>query len=143
VDDFWQNLTTFDAGIKPLPASPVLLRLPTIIPTPTPIPTPMPILSKNTIRVFVYLGLEGKEFPNDIQWVDGANVEVRFSDGSINTQKTVNGQATFEMSNHEVGSEVTISLPGLYRSFTTRLTEQGEILVPFRLKQPVLPTALP
>jgi len=143
VDDFWQNLTSFDAYIQPHTAPPALLRLPTIIPTQTPIPTPLPKLSKNTIRVFVYLGLEGKEFPNDIQWVNGASVQVRVSDGSIYSKSTVDGQATFDMSNHKVGSEVTISLPSLYRSFTTQLTEQGEILVPFRLKQPILPTALP
>ena len=77
VDDFWQNLTTFDAYVKPQSAAPAVLRLPTIIPTKTPVPTPLPQLSKNTIRVFVYLGLEGKEFPNDIQWVNGASVEVR------------------------------------------------------------------
>lgn len=143
VDDFWQNLTTFDANVKPQPAPPATLRLPTIMPTATLIPTPTPWLSKNTIRVFVYLGIEGKSFPNDIQWVDGVTVEVRVSDGSVYTDTTQNGQATFDMSNHKVGEEVTVNLPSLYRSFTTRLTEQGEILVPFRLQQPVLPTALP
>ncbi len=143
VDDFWQNLTTFDANVKPQTASPAVLRQPTFIPTKTPVPTPMPKLSKNTIRVFVYLGLEGKEFPNDIQWVDGVTIQVKVENGSVSTQTAINGQATFDMSAFPVGSEVIVSLPSLYRSFTTRLTEQGEILVPFRLKQPVLPTALP
>ncbi len=143
VDDFWQNLTTFDSNIKSQPSAPALLRLPTIIPTQTPVPSPTPVLSNNTIRVFVYFGLEGKDFPNDIQWVNGVTVQVRTEDGAVYTKTLVDGQATFDMSNHIVGTEVTVSLPSLYRSFSTRLTEQGEILVPFRLKQPVLPTALP
>jgi hypothetical protein len=143
VDDFWQNLTTFDANVKPQSATPALLRLPTIIPTQTPVPSPTPQLSTNTIRVFVYFGIEGKDFPNDIQWVNGVTVQVRMADGTTVTKTTVDGQATFDISNQVVGSAVTISLPSLYLSFTTYLTEQGEILVPFRLKQPVLPTALP
>ena len=143
VDDFWANLVDFDNHLQVAPVGSRPLQGPTFIPTRTPIPTPTPILSQNTIRVFVYVEIAGKQFPNDMAWADGVPVQVTTSDGSVVTKNVVNGQVTFDMSTYPVGTEVTISLPGLYRSFTTRLTEQGEILVPFRLTQPELPPVLP
>jgi hypothetical protein len=143
VDDFWANLVDFDNHVQLASVSNRPLQGPTFVPTRTPIPTATPVLSRNTIRVFVYVEIAGKQFPNDMAWADGVPVQVITQDGTVMEKKVVNGQVTFDMSAFPVGTEVTISLPGLYRSFATRLTDQGEILVPFRLKQPELPPVLP
>ena len=143
VDDFWANLTSFDSNLKSSTAGQHPAVLPTFLPTKTPIPTAVPVYSKIIIRVFVYVEVPGKAFPNDIQMSEGVPVQVNLPDGTKIVKNTINGQATFDLSTYPVGSEVSLSLPGLYRSFTTKLTEAGEIMVPFRLQQPVLPPSLP
>ena len=100
-------------------------------------------MSKNTIHVFVYVDVPGQPFPNDIVLAEGVVVQVSVPGGTVYSKTVKVDRRSFDMSFHPVGTEVTISLPGLYRSYTTRLTDQGEIMVPFRLKQAVLPPALP
>ncbi len=114
-----------------------------MVPTRTPIPAPTAVLSSNTIRVFVYLSFPDKPFPDNVQWLDGVLVKVDLSDGATFSQTVTNGEVVFDVSGHPVGTTATVSLPGLYRSYTTRLTQQGEIFVPFRLVQPALPATLP
>jgi hypothetical protein len=41
------------------------------------------------------------------------------------------------------GISVTVSLPGLYRSQTFDLPEQGEVTITFMFEQPPLPTTIP
>ena len=143
VDDFWTSLTTFESNLMPVAQIQRTPVAPTYLPTRTPIPTPIPVLSKNLIRVFVYIEVAGKAFPDDIRMAEDVIVLVSVPDGSRSYKTVTNGQAIFDMSIYPVGTEVTVSLPGLFRSYTTRLTNEGEILVPFRLKQPVLPPSLP
>jgi len=143
VNDFWSNLLSLDQYISPPPVALKAASQPTFAPTRTPVPTAVPVFSKNVIRVFVYLDVAGKEYPNDIELISGVPVQVRVPDGSIYLKTVTDGQVTFDMSSHPIGTEVTISLPGFYRSYIARLTEQGEIMVPFRLSQPVLPPSLP
>jgi uncharacterized protein YcfJ len=90
----------------------------------------------------VYLDT-GLPYPNDIEMTNGAVVQVSTSDGSTYTKTVTDGQVVFDMSANAVGTDVLIQIQGLYRSYTLRLTEQGEIMVPFRLKQPLLPPVLP
>ena len=58
-------------------------------------------------------------------------------------QRTVNGITVFDMTGYPPGLGITVSLPGLYRSESLTLPEQGEVLVTFMFEQPVLPTSLP
>ena len=78
VDDFWANLVDFDNHLQVAPVANRPLQGPTFIPTRTPIPTATPVLSQNTIRVFVYVEIAGKQFPNDIAWADGVPVQVSY-----------------------------------------------------------------
>jgi hypothetical protein len=143
VEDFWTNLQDFDNHVQIASVTNRPLQEPIYLPTRTPVPTATPVLSKNSIRIFVYVEIAGKQFPNDLAWADGVQVQIVVRNGKTLTKTVENGQVLFDMSQYPVGAEVSISLPGLYRTFTTRLTEQGEILVPFRLKQPELPAVLP
>ena len=143
VDDVWSNIVNFDKYVIPVVNVNQPIHMPTFVPKPTAMPMPTPILSHNTIRVFVYLIFELKPFPENADWVDGVPVEIKLPDGNTIYQIIKNGQTVFDMSQYPVGSLVTINLPTLYRSQSIQLTDQGEILVTFRLMQPQLPLTLP
>ena len=81
--------------------------------------------------------------PEDGEWIDSMSVLITTSTNEQITQRTQNGIAIFDMTGYPPGIEINVSLPGLYRSETFVLPEQGEVFVTFAFEQPALPTSLP
>jgi hypothetical protein len=117
--------------------------IPTIIPTRTAFASPTPYVSSATVRVQVFMDRNGDKAPEDGEWIDAMSVLLTTSGGDQITQRTQNGVTVFDMSGYTPGIDVTVSLPGLYRSQTFELPQQGEVLVTFMFEQPVLPTRIP
>jgi hypothetical protein len=81
--------------------------------------------------------------PDPGEEIDAMTVEVNTSDNKQLTQRTENGFAMFDMSGYTPGVRVEVSLPGLYRSESFTLPEQGDLSVVFKFDMPALPTNLP
>ena len=85
----------------------------------------------------------GNGAPDDGEWIDAMTVLLTTSSNEQITQRTQNGIAVFDMSGFTPGIGINVSLPGLYRSESLVLPEQGEVTVTFIFEQPALPTSLP
>jgi hypothetical protein len=141
VDGVWGNLLQFEnyrytgAGQEITQVEPVFAA------TPTPFPTRIP----STAQVFVQVFLDGNRngIAESSEWMDGVTVLVQAEDGTESTGTTINGQVTLELANFPIGSEVIVSLPGLYRSETIIVPGQGILPVVFIFDQPTLPTVIP
>jgi hypothetical protein len=93
--------------------------------------------------VQVYLDRNGNGSPDADEWIDAMTVLVTTSGNVQLTQRTQNGIALFDMSAFAPGTTVTVSLPGLYRSESLLLPEEGEVVILFKFDLPALPTNLP
>ena len=142
-DGFMGNLLAFDLYLFQVSQSDTSLAAPTFVPTRTPIPTPTVFISTAQIRVQVFMDRNNNGTPEEGEWIDGMTVLVTTSTNQQITQRTQNGIAIFDMTGYPPGIDLTVSLPGLYRSESSILPEQGEVLVTFRFEQPALPTLLP
>lgn len=143
VDGFINNLDAFDLYLYRPTDLGFVSAVPTYVPTRTPIPTPTEFASRARIMVQVYLDRNGNGSPDVDEWIDAMTVVVSTSDNRQLTERTLNGIALFDMSAFAPGLTVTVSLPGLYRSETFLLPEQGEVVVIFKFELPALPTNLP
>jgi hypothetical protein len=142
-DGFINSLDTFDLYLYQPADLGFANAVPTYVPTRTPIPTPTIFASKASIMVQVYVDQNGNGSPDVDEWIDAMTVLVTTSDNNQLTQRTHNGIAIFDMSGFAPGINVTVSLPGLYRSESFSLPEQGEVVIMFRFELPALPTNLP
>ena len=141
VNGVWGNLLNFDlyryspAELESLQVSPEFGA------TPTPIPTAIPSTAQVVVRVF----LDGNQngIAEESEWMDDVTVLVQGENRTELTGSTVNGQAVFELAQFPIGSEVVVSLPGLYRSETIAVPEHGTLPVVFIFNQPALPTVIP
>jgi hypothetical protein len=85
----------------------------------------------------------GNQSPDEGEWIDAMTVQLTTSTNAQLRQRTVNGVTVFDMTGFTPGIGIEVSLPGLYRSQTFVLPEEGERLVIFMFEQPALPTSLP
>jgi hypothetical protein len=85
----------------------------------------------------------GNQSPDEGEWIDAMSVLLTTSSNDQITQRTQNGITVFDMTGYTPGLGINVSLPGLYRSESFVLPEQGETVVTFMFEQPVLPTNLP
>jgi hypothetical protein len=143
VNGFMNNLFAFDFYLLDATDPNVIIGAPTIIPTRTAVPSPTAFVSTATIRVQVFMDRNGNGSPDEGEWIDAMTVQVDTSTNERITQRTQNGIAVFDMSGYTPGIVITVSLPGLYRSETFELPQQGEVTVTFMFEQPPLPTILP
>jgi hypothetical protein len=143
VDGFINNLNAFDFYLYQPSEPSIAGAVPTYIPTRTPIPTPTEFASRARIMVQVYLDRNGNGSPDADEWIDAMTVLVTTSGNVQLTQRTQNGIALFDMSAFAPGTTVTVSLPGLYRSESLLLPEEGEVVILFKFDLPALPTNLP
>jgi len=116
---------------------------PTLTPTLTPVPTPTVFISTAQVRVQVFMDRNGNSFPDADEWIDSMSVLLSTSTNQQITQRTDNGVTIFDMTGFTPGINITVSLPGLLRSESFVLPEQGEVSVTFMFEQPALPTVLP
>ena len=142
-DGFMSNLFSFDLYLFQFSDTDVSLAAPTFVPTRTPIPTPTVFISTAQIRVQVFMDRNNNGTPEDGEWIDGMTVLLTTSTNEQITQRTQNGIAIFDMTGFRPGINITVSLPGLYRSESFVLPEVGEVSVTFVFEQPALPTVLP
>lgn len=143
VDAFINNLSTFDLYLYQPADIAFAGAVPTYVPTRTPFPTPTTFMSMARIMVQVYVDRNANGSPDADEWVDAMSVLVTTSSNVQLTQRTQNGIALFDMSMFAPGTAVTVSLPGLYRSESLLLPEEGEVVVMFGFELPTLPTNLP
>jgi len=142
VNGFMETLFAFDFYRYQLNDVDVAVE-PTIVPTRTPVPTPTVFISSATVRVQVFMDRNGNQSPDDGEWIDSMSVLLTTSSNDQITQRTENGITVFDMSGFTPGLGINVSLPGLYRSESFVLPEQGEVVITFMFEQPVLPTNLP
>jgi len=143
VDGFMGNLFSFDLYLYEPSDADILLSQATFVPTQTLVPTPTVFISSAQVRVQVFMDRNGNNTPEEGEWIDAMTVLLTTSANDQITQRTQNGIAVFDMSGFTPGIRVTVSLPGLYRSESFELPEQGEVNVTFMFVQPPLPTVLP
>ena len=143
VDGFMSTLFSFDLYLYEPSDADILITQATIVSTRTPVPTPTVFISSAQVRVQVFMDRNGNNTPEEGEWIDSMTVLLTTSTNQQITQRTQNGIAIFDMSGYTPGIGVTVSLPGLYRSESFALPEQGEVTVTFMFEQPPLPTVLP
>lgn len=142
-DGFIGNLLSFDLYRYQISDTNIVLAGPTIVPTRTPVPTPTVFISSARVKVQVFMDRNGNASPDAGEWIDAMTVLLTTSTNQQITQRTQNGITIFDMSGYTPGINITVSLPGLYRSESLVLPEQGEVTVTFMFEQPALPTVLP
>jgi hypothetical protein len=143
VDGFMNNLFAFDLYLYQINETNTPLGEPTFVPTRTPVPTPTVFISNARVRVQVFMDRNNNGLPDDGEWIDAMTVLLTTSSNEQITQRTQNGIAIFDMTGYTPGIGITVSLPGLYRSESFVLPQQGEVSVTFRFEQPALPTLIP
>jgi len=137
------TLFAFDQYLYRSVDADVAVPAPTIVPTRTPVPTPTVYISSAKVRVQVFMDRNGNQLPDSGEWIDAMTVLLTTSTNDQIEQRTQNGIALFDMSGYTPGIGINVSLPGLYRSESLVLPEQGEVTVTFMFEQPALPTSLP
>lgn len=140
---FMGNLFSFDLYLFQFSEADTEIAAPTFVPTRTPIPTPTVFISTAQIRVQVFMDRNNNGTPEDGEWIDGMTVLLTTSTNEQATQRTQNGLTVFDMTGFTPGINITVSLPGLYRSESFVLPNEGEVAVTFVFEQPALPTLLP
>jgi hypothetical protein len=143
VDGFMETLKAFDFYRYQTTDADVVVPVSTIVPTRTAAPTSTPYISTAHVKVQVFMDRNGNQSPDEGEWIDAMSVLLTTSNNDQITQRTVNGITVFDMTGYTPGIGINISLPGLYRSESFVLPEQGEKVVTFMFEQPVLPTKLP
>ena len=143
VNGVMDNLFAFDFYLYQAVDASKVLTEPTIVPTRTPIATPTVFISSAIVNVQAYVDRNGNDMPDSDEWIDGMSVLLTTSSDDEITTRTRNGVAIFDMTGYRPGLEITVSLPGLYRSEQFVLPQTGEVLISFKFDQPALPTSLP
>ncbi|HKJ39107.1 MAG TPA: hypothetical protein VJ972_10045 [Anaerolineales bacterium] len=143
VNGVFDNLFAFDNYLYQAEDADRNLAEPTIVPTRTPVSTPTAFISSVVVKVQVYMDRNGNGVPDNDEWIDNMSVLLTTSDDDEISRRTENGVVIFDMTGYRPGLNITISLPGLYRSERFVLPETGEVPITFKFDQPVLPTILP
>ena len=142
VNGVMDNLFAFDFYLYQAVDKDRNLTESTIVATRTPVPTPTAYVSSAVVKVQAYTDINGNGVPDESEWINGMSVELMVSSDTL-SKRTENGVALFDMSGYRPGLDVTIQLPGLYRTEYVVLPETGEVVVTFKFDQPTLPTQLP
>jgi hypothetical protein len=142
VDGLWGNLLRFDTyRYSRVDQNIVEQVAPIFAPTPTPYATPAPSTAQVMVQVFLDRNQNG--IAEESELMNGVSVLLQGENQVELGGRTVNGRVTFELAEFPVGSDVRVSLPGLYRGETITVPEQGILPVVFIFNQPTLPTVIP
>jgi len=142
VNGVMDNLFAFDFYLYQAVDKDRNLTESSVVATRTPVPTPTAYVSSAVVKVQAYTDINGNGVPDEPEWIDGMSVELMVSSDTL-SKRTENGVALFDLSGYRPGLDVTIQLPGLYRTEYVVLPETGEVVVTFKFDQPTLPTKLP
>ena len=141
VDGVWGNLLSFDLYRYTTTEQDVVQVDPIFAATRTPYPTPVQSTARILVQVFLDSNQNG--IAEASEWMNDVPVLLESEDGMELRGSTVDGRTDFELADFPIDSDVTVSLPGLYRSETITIPAQGEIPVVFIFTPPTLPTAIP
>ena len=140
-DGIWDNLLSFDS-YRHIPTDYEIAQVtPEFGSTRTPFPTPVSSTAQVNVQVFLDVNQNGIAEHSEL--MDGVPILLQAKSGIEVTGSTVDGHAAFTLSRFPIGSEVVVSLPGLYRSETIIVPEQGILPLTFMFTQPALPTVIP
>jgi hypothetical protein len=141
VDGVWGNLLSFDLYRYTTTDQDIVQVDPVFAATRTPFPTAV----QSTARILVQIFLDSNQngIAEASEWMNNVPVLLEAEDGMELRGSTVDGRTEFGLADFPIGSDVTVSLPGLYRSETITVPAQGEIPVIFIFTPPTLPTAIP
>jgi len=141
VDGVWGNLLQFDQ-FRHVPSGREFSQVtPVFAATRTPFPTA--VLSTAEVVVQTFLDSNQNGIADESEELDNITVMLQSVDGTEVSGNTVNGQVTLPLAEFRIGSEVTVTLPGYYRSETIVVPVQGIVPVRFIFSQPALPTVIP
>jgi len=143
VDGFIGNLNSFDFYLYQPSEGAFLYTAPTFVPTRTPIPTPTVFASNAQVIVHVFVDRNANGSRDADEGINAMTVLLTTSTNEQVSMRTQNGTAIFDMSAFTPGIGITVSLPGLYRSESLLLPEQGVVTITFMFDLPALPTNLP
>ena len=143
VDSFWANLLLFDTYVVSGGGLPVGGVTPITPPTRTPPPTNTPVISSAKVVVTVFIDANGDGTPEPGEGLNNIPVQLKFPDGKVLSATTQQGVASFDMSGTVAGTQITASLPNLYRSYQFFLPESGTVPILFSFAQPTLPGKSP
>lgn len=141
VDGVWGNLLNFELYRYTPVGQEISQVAPAFSPTRTPFPTPVGSTAQVEVQAFLDSNQNG--IPEDAERLNDITVLLQSVAGTEVTGTIVNGQATLELKDFPIGSEVTVSLPEYFRSETIVVPAQGVVPVTFIFIQPTLPTAIP
>ena len=141
VNGVWGNLLSFELHRYTPVEHEAVQVVPEFGPTRTPFPTQ--VSSSAQVEVQVFLDTNQNGIAEESELMNGVSVLLRSENGEEVAGSTVNGRIVFELAEFPIGSEVTVSLPGLYRSETITVPIQGTLPVNFIFSQPALPTVIP
>ncbi len=142
VDNFWANLGLFDSYAY-TGTSPIIQFQPVFQPTHTPQPSPTVSISNATAVVTVYMDQNGDGTPEPGEGLDGIPVQLIFPDGKILSGVTKSGTATFNLQGYVTGTQITATLPNLFRTYKFYLPQTGTVPIIFSFAQPTLPAKIP
>jgi len=143
VDGYWDNLLSFNTYSINSNSSTLLQAVPTFLPTPTPIPQPTALSSTAKILVRVFIDVNGNNQPEEIELLDGIKVDLLVRNGARLSGVTSRGEYVFDMTGYPFGTDIIVSLPGLYRDKLLTLPKEGIIQVDFVFNAPDKPSQLP
>jgi hypothetical protein len=143
VNGFWSQLSLFDSYRYSSGAAPIVQFTPVFAPTRTPLPTATPVISDAKVVVTVYIDSNGDGTPQPAEGLNGIPVQLVFPDGKILSGVTTGGQAVFDLSGYVTGTQISATLPNLYRSYRFYLPQHGTVPIIFSFAQPTLPGKLP
>ena len=145
--DYVNNVWALTTGFQPNPALSVesrpAIEVITAVPPPTATPPPDPMSRDGDVQVIVFIDNNNDYVLDTGELVNGVDVTVQYEDGTKETKKSVNGEASFIFKNKLKGSKVTIMVPQVYRTMNVSVPDDGKIFALIRLSPPVLPTKLP
>lgn len=137
VDNFWNNLETFNTYTLE-PGNPyVVLSDATLSTTQNLLPTPTPIIRDIHVLVNVFQDLNGNGTPDPNELINNVLVQLKLEDGTILTKTTENGKVDFDMSTYRPGITIIVSLPNYYQYQAITLPSEGQISVDFIFTTPI------
>jgi hypothetical protein len=141
VDGVWGNLLSFDQYLYSSTRREIGQVTPVFAATPTPFPTAVRSSAQTVVQAFLDSNQNG--IADEGEGLENITVLLQSVDGTEVSGITENGQVTLPLAEFQIDSEVTVSLPGYFRTQKIIVPAQGMVSVMFIFSQPTLPTVIP
>ena len=136
VDNFWNNLTTFN-NFSLEPGNPYIPLTNALVTSgQTLLPTPTPFVRNIHAIINVYQDINGNGLQDPSEGVNNIEVQLTLGDGTVLSKITENGMVDFDMSNYRPGITIIASLPDYYQYQAFTLPSEGQISIDFIFQNP-------